>query len=395
VTALLILIVAPAVAAASPLVDPAWVTANYEARGLVLLDVSPGDDGLYIAVGGESAVPFDVGSLTDELGRVLSVAEVEAALGEAGIDEAAALVFYDDVGGIFATYMYWMMDYLGQAEHYVLDGGQANWTAQGGELSAVPGAPAPTEFRAPMVDETIRVTREQMESYIADGAVQLVDSRDSGSFCAGHIPSSALYPWVESMTEIPGGEGGRVWRDAEALKERYAGLEPDRLIVVYCNRGVAASHNYFTLRMLGYPVVMYEGSWLDWTDRASYPAADCESPAYALLDLNAATYAGGDLLELRVRATNPGPALDGDLYVLLEAYGSFYFYPSWGATPDALAVSVGEAGQEYWTPLAFELPAMLPTAGPFYFHTALLEQGGLELLSHADSVSFGLVGDGA
>jgi len=39
---------------------------------------------------------------------------------------------------------------------------------------------------------------------------------------------------------------------------------------------VQASHAYFTARLLGLPVVLYDGSMSDWSPRAELPVAAME-----------------------------------------------------------------------------------------------------------------------
>jgi hypothetical protein len=90
---------------------------------------------------------------------------------------------------------------------------------------------------------------------------------------------------------------------------------------------------------------------------------------------------------------NPGSAKSADLYVLLEAQGVYWCYPSWrpleaGLDHLALYVLPGEVLLEL-SP-QFTMPAV-PPAGPLYFHAGLLEAGGSgleDLTSTVDSWEF-------
>jgi thiosulfate/3-mercaptopyruvate sulfurtransferase len=43
-------------------------------------------------------------------------------------------------------------------------------------------------------------------------------------------------------------------------------------VVTYCRTGVQASHAYYVARYLKRPVVMYDGSFIDWSRRGEeYP----------------------------------------------------------------------------------------------------------------------------
>jgi thiosulfate/3-mercaptopyruvate sulfurtransferase len=56
-------------------------------------------------------------------------------------------------------------------------------------------------------------------------------------------------------------------KSADALRAHFAshGVTPDRNVAIHCTDGKAASHSYFTLRLLGYPRVRtYDRSWSEW-----------------------------------------------------------------------------------------------------------------------------------
>jgi thiosulfate/3-mercaptopyruvate sulfurtransferase len=42
-------------------------------------------------------------------------------------------------------------------------------------------------------------------------------------------------------------------------------------VVVYCRTGVQASHDYFTLKLLGFKPVLYEGSFFEWSNAPGTP----------------------------------------------------------------------------------------------------------------------------
>ncbi|MGH9881078.1 MAG: sulfurtransferase, partial [Pyrinomonadaceae bacterium] len=62
-------------------------------------------------------------------------------------------------------------------------------------------------------------------------------------------------------------------RSAAELRKRYeeAGALQDRTVVTYCRSGAQASHTYFTLKYLGYDVVMYDGSFFEWGNTEGVP----------------------------------------------------------------------------------------------------------------------------
>ena len=59
-------------------------------------------------------------------------------------------------------------------------------------------------------------------------------------------------------------------RELRAMYEE-AGVTPDRRVITYCQGGYRAAHSYLALRLLGYSVRNYIGSWKEWGDREELP----------------------------------------------------------------------------------------------------------------------------
>ncbi len=56
---------------------------------------------------------------------------------------------------------------------------------------------------------------------------------------------------------------------AEVGAARVAGAGAK--VVTYCRTGGQAAHTYFTAKYLGYDVVMYDGSFFEWSNAAGTP----------------------------------------------------------------------------------------------------------------------------
>lgn len=94
-------------------------------------------------------------------------------------------------------------------------------------------------------------------------------------------------------------------------------------------------------------------------------------------------YKAGDQLTLAITATNYGPLLAIDFYVVLQVGTQYFFYPSWGGLVDWLAVECPSGASSYPI-LNLSLPQPLDPGGPFIFWAGMLAQGSLDLVSNLD-----------
>jgi hypothetical protein len=110
------------------------------------------------------------------------------------------------------------------------------------------------------------------------------------------------------------------------------------------------------------------------------------------LRLNQTTYAAGDAFSVDLDIVNPGLARAADLYVLLDVYNQYWFFPRWIQSLDYYCLEI-LALDNFTLPIipAVILPSPLGSGGPFYFHAAAFEPGTpsvATLTSNTDSESF-------
>lgn len=201
-----------------------------------------------------------------------------ATLGRWGVGADTQVVAFDDMGGAFASRLWWMLRWLGHSAAAVLDGGLHAWTASGHAVW-----PGTTPHREPTV---FRVGEPLVETIDASGvlgalddpSVVLLDARAAPRFTgaqeetdpvAGHIAGARSAPFMGNL-----GADGR-FLPAERLAARYAerlaGTEPARA-VAYCGSGVTACHDLLAMAHAGLPVArLYVGSWSEWITDSSRP----------------------------------------------------------------------------------------------------------------------------
>ncbi|MEN3002415.1 MAG: sulfurtransferase [Armatimonadota bacterium] len=195
------------------------------------------------------------------------LAEIFGAL---GIGNQHTVVVYSSgaEGDSFAhaTYVAFVLEWLGHKSVGVLDGGFEKWQAEGRPITQQLPQVAPTRF-TPRVDTTLPVDATQVWQLIQQGKAQILDARSPQMFEKGHIPTARNAFLRDNLQ----GDKWLTWRSKEELlaRLRALGVDPEKPIIAYCASGREASQLWFTLRhVLELPRVhIYPGSWIDWTAR--------------------------------------------------------------------------------------------------------------------------------
>ena len=194
----------------------------------------------------------------------------------AGAGATGRIVVYS-VDPLHAARAWFTLDYLGQGGRAsLLDGGLANWIAAGYAISTETAHPSPGSFEArPLPQTVVRLSklrevvrlREQFGSSLV-----LIDARSAEQFCGaeagpdvaqpGHIPGAVNVPYGSNLA-VSG-----ALRSVAELRAIYhaAGVTRKAANIVYCRTGMQASMTYFVLRYLGYDVMLYDGSFVEWSN---------------------------------------------------------------------------------------------------------------------------------
>lgn len=194
-----------------------------------------------------------------------------------GISKDTIIVVYDGKEGAFASRFWWLLKYMGHEEVYILNGGFALWEQKG----------YPTDQTVPKYAKTTYIVtkaKDMLASYeeIKDialngsGNAVLIDSRESRRYkgieepidrIAGHIPTAINKPWMESL------ENGS-FKSRDQQEKRFAELDRNQPVIVYCGSGVTATPNYIALKEAGFKhVKLYAGSYSDWVSYKENPVS--------------------------------------------------------------------------------------------------------------------------
>ncbi len=200
-----------------------------------------------------------------------------ALFGGLGIDHDTTVVAYDDGGGTYAARLFFVLEYYGHTRTRLLNGGLAKWRREGRPLTQSAPTVEATRF-VPRARRELVATADEVKAALGKEEVCLVDARSPEEYAGkdvrakrgGHIPGARNVDWVNTLNP------DQTFKSADALRAVFeaAGIRPDRQVVVYCQSGVRAAHDYFVLRLLGYAKIKnYDGSWNEWGNDPSLPLA--------------------------------------------------------------------------------------------------------------------------
>lgn len=284
----------------SLLVDVGWLAAHIDDPKLVLLHV--GDEAEYAAAHLPRAqlVPYrdPERSLwaSDHSGKGLMLemlpAEVlRTRLEKFGIrDDSRVVVYYGKDWISPTTRVLFTLDHAGLGSVSLLDGGQTAWVAAGHPTTAdVPVVPAgklsPLTLRPTVVDAAfVREHRGKAGFAVVDGRSRsFYDGVETGGshdvpHKTGHIAGAGSVPF----TDVVGDD--LKWKspaDLAALFEK-AGVKSGDTVIGYCHIGQQATAMLFAARTLGHRVLLYDGSFEDWsrTDGPVEAAASKPGPGH-------------------------------------------------------------------------------------------------------------------
>ena len=202
-------------------------------------------------------------------GDLLPYEKLAAMLGERGIDRDTNVIFYDDKGGFIAARLFWVLEYFGHRQVSLLNGGFPKWMEEGREVTKAVPTIKPAYFPLTLTPRK-KATADWVMDRQDDPKVQVIDVRPTKMYEDGHIPWAMNIPWKQNLTPE------ETIKSADALSKHFEahGVTRNKNIVVHCQTGRAASHSYFTLRLLGYPRVrVYDRSWAEWGATDDLPKA--------------------------------------------------------------------------------------------------------------------------
>jgi thiosulfate/3-mercaptopyruvate sulfurtransferase len=275
---------------ATDMVDATEVSAALK-RGAIVWDVRGADEyakgHIPGAVNIGNAVNVLRNSNTEDF---IPTAQVEKLLNGAGIDLSKEIIVYSRMGDPIAHFGLTTLKHFGGKKGKVFHGGLDEWQAAGEPVAMEATRLAAIQQKL-TIDPTVQIYLTNVLTKVKSPDVQFIDTRTPREFSGddiralrgGHIPGALSIPfeqnWVDPDTGAKLAKGevknrdGMALKSAAQLKALYAGLDPAKETIVYCQSSVRASVTASVLRSLGFEKVrVFEESWLGYGNNLSAPA---------------------------------------------------------------------------------------------------------------------------
>jgi thiosulfate/3-mercaptopyruvate sulfurtransferase len=262
------------------LVDTAWVAAHATDATVRIVDLRPrGYEDGHIP----GAVWLDNNWIRNAKAAptfLPTPSEFEALMAKLGVGPGTRVIAYDERGGIYAARLWWILNYYGHEHVALLDGGWTKWTA---EQRTTSKDQPPAVAAAPFTVKSRRVghaTAQDVVAAMSRPGVKIVDARTQdeidgkdlrGIRRGGFIESSVPVYWEDTLdrpllTFKPAAEIARLYRERGILSSDE--------VITYCQIGMRASHDLFTLALIGHDLAKlrnYYGAWEEWGNRDDTP----------------------------------------------------------------------------------------------------------------------------
>lgn len=215
--------------------------------------------------------------INDIPGMLPAVENIVPELEKAGISNDSLVVIYDSGDGLWASRLFWAMEYLGHNDVHILNGGWNKWAHEQRPIQMAAHT-NPSGIFSPHLQNELLTSKDWIVDNLSNPDVLIIDTRSPGEYAGedirtargGHIPGSVNINWISNLNK----DNSKTFAPEKILSDLYQSksVSHAKSIVTLCQTGVRATHTYFALRLLGYPrVSVYDGSWAEWGNSKSTP----------------------------------------------------------------------------------------------------------------------------
>ena len=221
------------------LVETEWLQDRLLEDGIRIVDCDPRAAYRRAHIPGAVGVKDNYFKNADDRTFVMNEAQIKAEMATLGIGDDTSVVAYDGFGSLYATRLWWVLNYFGHESVRVLNGGWNKWFAEHRPMTNTEPEIESAEF-TPRPNPAILATADQMKEDIDKTDAILLDVRsieeytgenDRGNARAGHLPGAVHLEWLDYVTS----DEVQTFKPAAELRSMFegAGVTPDKRVSTY------------------------------------------------------------------------------------------------------------------------------------------------------------------
>ncbi len=213
---------------------------------------------------------FDIGGPGIDSMDLRTPADIANILGAAGVSNSKKIIVYGAGVDANAGRVFWMLEYLGATDVHILDGGYSKWVSDVRATVTTPTVVTPATF-TPAVNSSRLATKASVYANYANAAYVIIDSRNVADYTAitGHIPN-AINILIDAFLNADGTV--KSYTDLKTFLDGM-GVTTGKTVITYCYVGYRSGQEYFILRLMGFNVSNYDGSYTEWSADPAMPIA--------------------------------------------------------------------------------------------------------------------------
>jgi len=260
----------------SLLVDHHWLKFNITQTNILIIDVRSKikyERGhIHSAINIPAEESF--GKLKN-INRIASPNKIKILLSKYGVKNNKHIILYDNGDLLDASHFFWVLEAYGHKQLSILNGGIKIWRKNHLAISQKTTKIKPSNY-IPAISHKYITTKLSTRLAINSDNITILDARIHSEYIGnrsearrrGHIPDAINIPWHHNTQTKA---GIRILKSRSKLRKLYQTIPKSNKVIAYCNRGKQSALSYFSLRLLGYKVSIYDGAWLEWGNDKSLP----------------------------------------------------------------------------------------------------------------------------
>ena len=260
------------------LVSTDWLEEHLDDPDLVILHSGSAElyDSIHIP-GARLSIPASFTETVSDVRNEMPPADsLVSLLRKLGVNSDSKIVLYAQSTSLMArtARVFVALDHLGLGERlHVLNGGLPAWQEEERRLTHLVPDIEPGNLTLAGLKEVIIESAELNKGRWSEDLV-LIDARSGEEYYGtpasedtpaegGHIEGAYFLPYQELLVD----ESPHLIKPVSELEELFSkmGMDREKMTVVYCGSGIRASVSYLAARHLGYPALLYDGSYEEWS----------------------------------------------------------------------------------------------------------------------------------